>query len=94
MRQRYPDSKLKDLKPTKAWAAVSYDTPPEIWRGRLVSRKPPIESAAHPRDGHAYHSQEAKEAWLSKTHNILEQVTWAKRPNAGSRLRRSMAGCI
>ncbi len=30
-RKEYPDSKLKDLKPTKAWAAVSYDTPPEIW---------------------------------------------------------------
>lgn len=24
-------SKLKDLKPTKAWAAVSEDVPPEIW---------------------------------------------------------------
>jgi hypothetical protein len=31
-RQEYPDSKLKDLKPTKAWAGVSYDTPPEIWQ--------------------------------------------------------------
>lgn len=28
----FPKSKLRDLKPTKAWAAVSYDTPPEIWQ--------------------------------------------------------------
>lgn len=27
----YPTSKLKDLKPKRMWAAVSYDTPPEIW---------------------------------------------------------------
>lgn len=27
-----PASKLKDLKPTKAWAAVSEDVPPEIWQ--------------------------------------------------------------
>lgn len=26
-----PYSKLKDLKPVKAWAAVSEDVPPEIW---------------------------------------------------------------
>lgn len=30
-RREYPTSKLKDLKPEKAWAAVSYDTPPEVW---------------------------------------------------------------
>jgi hypothetical protein len=27
----YSASKLKDLKPAKMWAAVSYDVPPEIW---------------------------------------------------------------
>jgi hypothetical protein len=30
-RREFPSSKLKDLKPAKMWAAVSYDTPPEIW---------------------------------------------------------------
>ena len=25
------DSKLATLKPVKAWAAVSYDVPPQIW---------------------------------------------------------------
>jgi hypothetical protein len=29
--REYEDSKLRDLKPAKAWAAVSYDTPPQIW---------------------------------------------------------------
>jgi hypothetical protein len=24
-------SKIKDVKPTKAWAAISDDVPPEIW---------------------------------------------------------------
>jgi hypothetical protein len=27
-----PNSKLKDLKPAKAWAGVSEDVPPEIWQ--------------------------------------------------------------
>lgn len=31
MAREFPNSKLKDLKPTRMWAAVSYDTPPEIW---------------------------------------------------------------
>lgn len=32
MSREYRTSKLKDLKPTTGWAAVSYDTPPEIWQ--------------------------------------------------------------
>ena len=31
MSRDFPSSKLKDLKPAKMWAAISYDTPPEIW---------------------------------------------------------------
>jgi hypothetical protein len=31
MAREYSTSKLKDLKPATAWAAVSYDTPPQIW---------------------------------------------------------------
>ncbi len=31
MAREYWSSKLKDLKPKRMWAAVSYDTPPEIF---------------------------------------------------------------
>lgn len=31
MAREYPGSKLNDLKPARMWAAVSYDTPPQIW---------------------------------------------------------------
>lgn len=30
-KREFPTSHLKDLKPKTMWAAVSYDTPPEIW---------------------------------------------------------------
>ncbi len=31
MPKEFGASMLKDLKPVKAWAAVSYDDPPQVW---------------------------------------------------------------